>query len=404
MDKLFDLSDITDTQDISNEELEQEEQARASLFGIVDDTDISAAKYISKNTSVQQNESKVQDADNIELERKELEDIEDPTKLFFGEEGEVVDDEEEQENVTIEDKSKVESNISPKVLQTLAQTFIERGVIEAEEDDIKELNSFDDFEKLFKSNIEKSEFSDLNEKQKEYLTALRLGVPEEMIHKHQNIMEQLDDITEKDIEGSEELAVSIYSTLLANRNFTDKQIERYIEMARSNDSLTVEATEGLEELKRIQTETFNAEVNKRKEQEAEIKKNAEKERDEIKNFLVGGTAEVIKGSKIDKKTGEEVFKKMITPVDTINNTPVNALQKFAIENPIRYKAIVNYLFHLGYFDGTADPSKLHKTIKNNTIKKLETILSKEEKLTGGKAAELSGDDDMNDLLSAVGKL
>lgn len=406
MNNIFDLSELADTQNTEDEQntIEQEEAERAALFGLNEDS-VDTSKYINKNTSVKQNDTKLQDADSKARGEGKEGDDEDPTKLFFPDKK--ADEEEEDDDSTEEAKvetTKQTSTSNSNTVKALAEALISNGVLVAEEEDLKDLKEYGDLEKLVKNTIKNSEYADLNDSQKEYLEALRVGVPDEYIQKHQNITSQLNSIAEEDITDDENLAVTLYSALLKNKGFNEEKISRYVEIARTNNTLITEAKESLEELKEIQSTTFAKETQRlAEEKEANIAK-AKAEQDEIKNFLTSGTSEVIKGSKIDSKTGAEIYKNMITAVDTIDGKPVNALQKFAAENPVKYKAVLNYLFHQGFFTNDVKADKLQKAGKNAAIKKFEALLNREQSLSGGSSVQVQNFDETDSLINAAIKL
>lgn len=399
MDNIFDLSELTDTQQ-SPEEVEnikKEEQDRASLFGIGEGSD--NPNPIIPPTDVKQNESKLQNADNPTEGQPNAKDV-DPTALFFDNKPKTKTDGEETED-TVEDKVKTTSTATPNTIKALAEALLENKVLSATKEELDEVTDYAGLEKLIKNSVKSSEYSDLNDTQKEYLEALRTGVPSEVIQKHQNIMSQLDSLGDADVSGDADLAVSLYSTLLRNKNFSPEKIKRYVQTAIDNNTITQEGKESLEELRAIQTANFTAEVTKASNSQKEAQDKFNEEQTNIKNFLTSGKNEVIPGTKIDTKTGESIYKQMTTAVGTHNERPINALQKYAIEKPVEYKAILNYLFHQGFFTNEVKANTIAKAAKNETIRKFESLLSKDTALSGGTSAEVNDIDSLDSLVAAT---
>ena len=410
MNNIFDLSELTDTQETAQdaEAIKNEELERASLFGL-NENEIDSSKYTKSNTSVEQNKSKLQDADKTSIQGLDPTTEVDPTKLFFPDEKKDEDEESDKEK-TVENTETKETKPAEKpkegnaTIKALAEALITNGVLTAEEKELNELKDYSDLENLVKASIKNSEYSDLNDSQKEYLDALRAGIPEEYIAKHQNITSQLNSIEEEDITEDENLAINLYSALLKNKGFSDDKIARYVNSAKTNETLVTEAKESLDELKEIQKNTFATEQKKLEDANKAKQEKIKTEHEEIKNFLTSGNSEVIKGNKIDSKTGSEILKSMTTAVDTIDGHSVNALQKFAHNNPVKYKAVLNYLFHQGFFTNDVKADKLKTAGKNEAIKKLEGLLNKETVLSGGNSVEVNDTDDMQDLISAASRL
>ena len=397
MENIFDLSELSDTQQTPEEveNIKQEEQDRASLFGIGEGTENS--KPIIPTTDVKQNESKLQNADNPSEGKEVIKDV-DPSSLFFDAKAKVEGEEEKEIEEKVVD---TKPTTAPNTLKALAEALLENKVLNATKEELDEVTDYAGLEKLIKNSVKASEYADLNDTQKEYLEALRTGVPSEVVQKHQNIMSQLDSLGESDIDEDGDLAVSLYSTLLRNKNFSPEKIKRYVQTAIDNNTITAEGKESLEELREIQKANFTAEVTKASEAQKEAQTRFTEEQANIKNFLTSGKSEVITGTKIDTKTGEDIYKKMTTSVGTHNDKPINALQKFAIEKPVEYKAILNYLFYQGFFTNEVKSNTIARSAKNETVRKFENLLSKDTALTGGLSAEVNDTDALDSLVEAT---
>lgn len=418
MDNIFDLSELLE--DDGSQETPKTEEGKQSLDEIAEMFGIEESQNNSTSvkeipTTVEQNKKQFQSADEAaKNQNTNKEDKIDPTSLFFDNSKKEENGEEENNKENNEgDNEKNEEELKQKEtsasqastpLKALAKALVSNKVIDAKDEELEKLEKYEDLEDLIKKTIKSSEFSDLNDNQKQYLEALRVGIPEEYIQKHQNIMNQLEQIDEDLIQDNEDLAVSLYSTLLKNKNFSEEKISKYIERAKESNSLYEEANDSLEELKAIQKETFKKETERLQKQHDDNIQRAQKETEEIKEFLTSEKNEVIKGNKLSKKIGEEVYNQMTTSVGTYQDKPINALQKFAIENPVKYKAILNYLFYKGFFTNSIDSKSLATQAKNETIKQFEDILNKEEILSNGDTMKIKNNDEIDAVLNAIDSL
>lgn len=267
------------------------------------------------------------------------------------------------------------STLSPKFFSSLVQALKEGGILEdVENTDIK---SQEDFFNVLEESIKAREFADLDDVQKEYLEALRSGIPHEDIAAHQKNIEAYNSITDDVISEESDSGSDLRRTIIMN-NFISKGIAEQ-KAKKLTDKIfdagedVDEATEALAELKTVEKQKFEqtkqAKINAQKAHEK-----AEKEAVEKLNKIVKDTKELIPGMQIPQTLKNNIVKGLTQPVAyTEDNRPLDIISKYLYDNPIDGRFKLAYI--LTVTDGMKKMGVLeNKKAKSNAFKDLESAL------------------------------
>lgn len=387
---LFDLEDILDpiTDDQEKKNLEEDSEKKSETVKSVNEEE--GVQDISK-----ENKGDLLSQKDIE-KMYGLDDDEEEDKKNKEKDKEKDGEKDEEKFTAPEEKNKKPENEdtgSNERINTFTKGLIESGVLdEVEEDKLKEVKDFDSLKTLIQDTISKREFSDLSDTQKEYLEAIRDGVNHDIVIQHQNITGTLNNIKEEDLKQDEALSQKLYVTFLKQKGFDEDRIKKMVKKSIDTDTLVEDAKDSLEDLKKVQADNFNAQRQKEKEEKDNLKKVQQENDKKLKELLYQGKAEFIKGSKVSPKEGKEIYESINTAVHkTEDGVALNEVQKFALDNPIEYKARLHYLFKKGFFSTEADLSGIEKRTKSEVIKKFNSMFDENNSLRGGKPAHQQKD-------------
>lgn len=284
------------------------------------------------------------------------------------------------------------STLSPKFFSSLVQALKEGGILEDIED--KDIKSQEDFFSVLEESIKAREFADLDDTQKEYLEALRSGIPHEEIVAHQRNIEAYDSITEDALSEETTDGEDLRRTIIMN-NFITKGIAE-VRAKKLTDKIfdagedVSEATEALSELQTIEKKRFELD----KQNKITAKKSQEKaDKDALDklNKIVKETKELIPGMQIPQTLKNNIIKGLTQPVGfTEDNRPLDIISKYLYDNPIDGRFKLAYI--LSVTDGMKKMSVLeNKKAKSNAFKDLEAAMRTKD--SGGSVGFGEDDDD-----------
>lgn len=284
-----------------------------------------------------------------------------------------------------------ESPSSP--ITSLTSALFEEGVLASlTEEEIAEIKSGTDLIEVIKKQIRTNEFADLTEDQKEYITALRNGVPEEEYRSLKQQASQLSSLREEDLEGDEDSTVELRFAIL-KQDFISKGFDEAD--AKKHAKRSVDLGEDLEEaskaLKRIQAEG-QAKLKQLANEAAEVKKR-ELENQSARTTMfkdkLTATKEVIPGVGFNSRTKDKVYELMTKTVDhDRNKVPMNAVVKEMVNNP-DYLIKLHYLHHIT--DGLTNWDKIKTGGKAEAFQTLEDKLEQQNNaLSTGASSKARG--------------
>lgn len=264
---------------------------------------------------------------------------------------------------------------SPKFFSSLVQALKEGGVLaDVEEKDIK---NQEDFLKVIDESVKAREFQDLNDTQKEYLEALRSGIPHENVVAHQQAQENFASITDESIEDeseeAEQLRKNIIMTNYMSKGFSEAKAKKIVDKLVESGEDISEAKDSLVELKEAENKTFENQKLKVIQDKKDRQKKDEEDMATL-NKIVNDTKEIIPGLNIPSNVRKQIIKELTQPVGyTEDNRPLDRISKYLYENPIEGRVKLAYLLAV-----TEDFKKMNvlenKKAKKDIFKGLEDAL------------------------------
>lgn len=289
-------------------------------------------------------------------------------------------EEESEENQTETPAKKSEESssskkVKPSLLSSLASDLYKAGVFNTiEEEEIEKIESEEQLLEVIGKQIKANELADLTEDQKEYITALRSGVPHQTYAEKKHNAAVYEGIADEQIEASEQTRFE-----LIRRSFIAEGLNA--EKAKLATERAFKAGTDVEDAKQAKLDliVFEKESLKKELETAKLnkEKQAKEETDKLSNLKakINEKPSFIEGIKVNSQTKEAVFNSITKPVGTINNSPVNELLNRYYSDP-EFQMTLHYVDHItkGLKDftkfvaesKTTATSQLKKTIQNES--------------------------------------
>jgi len=291
-----------------------------------------------------------------------------------------------------------EENLSPMYLHAAA--LHENGLLpDFDLESIKELKTEDQAVKInehIQTNIDASikegidaELVKLGEAKQIY-DDIKSGVDPQSLQENLSLEETYGNIKVSELEESEENQEAIYSDSLYMKGLSEKKVKQLIQVAKDNESLLTEATEGLKEIqKEITKERDDLRNTAKVEKEKRDKKNSETQ-EKIKT-AVSGTKEIIPGKELTKAEHDQLIKDMTVPVRYADNgqggqIPISRVMELRAKDPIAFEMRLNYFISQGLFDKDPKFDDLVKSAKTSASKEFIKKMSGDKSEAQGEAA------------------
>lgn len=285
---------------------------------------------------------------------------------------------------------------SQKIYSSLASALTEEGIISSPENPITDPQSLFDH---IKKEIEKNEYSDLTDTQKEYLEALRNGIPAEEFKQVKNFEQQLSSINEDSLADDLELRKTLIMQDLINQGVDQAKAEKLTQRSIDLNEDLNDAKEALESVKKFTKDSFQAKIEAQKQANIDLEK---KQLDEIKKLKnkVLETNEIIPSVKINEKQKLEIYDSMTKIVGKDKSgRPLNAVMKYRDENKEDFTIKMHYLFHLT--NGFKNFDKLIANTKSKAVKDLDDTLKANSFIPSGQQARNNPDYEIDDNMKVV---
>ena len=251
------------------------------------------------------------------------------------EHGDVVEGEEDKE--IDEGKRTPESKgLSSSPLTSLTSALHEEGVLSSlSEEELAEIKSGEDLIEAVRGQIRQNEYSDLTDDQKEYLEALRSGVPDANYRQAKQSADMYSKIEESSLEADD--AENFRKSLIVNdflaKGFSQDDADKYAQRSLDLGEDIGDAKSALNRLQKSEQEN----ISKMSAQAKAQQKAAEEAQGQRINDLkqkVNSSNEIVPGVKFNQQTKDKVFDLMTSTAGfDSNNAPMNAVVKEMVENP-----------------------------------------------------------------------
>lgn len=379
-----------------SEQIEEMDDFEFSIDGIEEANDTFNTDFdepVSEATSTEET------TDKVDKEVKEP--TTNPEDVFeVDETGNSVTAGNEEETVTGDNPSTVDKGISSSkdVYSKFASALYQDGILAGlSEEDIKDVGDADKFADLIAKTIKANEYADLGERGKEFLDAVRAGVPIETATKIHNTELQLDNLKEESFlesdEDEDETAESkrslreqlIYNDFLS-KGMKESVAKRLTAASFKEGADDEDAKNAVENLRNTIKQTKLAKVEEAKAETARIQ--------EQRNALVDKiikTEEIIPGIKVPEKVRSKIAKNMTEPTGRDEQGRLrNFVSDRRSENPERFDTLLNYYIELGLFNEKPDMSIFGKQKMSSAVSQLEKELGNDIIYEGGQGTSLKG--------------
>jgi hypothetical protein len=283
-------------------------------------------------------------------------------------------DEEEEDTENLEGSSK-----SP--YSSLATVLQEEGVLSSFDPEKDKIQSIEDLVNLLQKEVQSREFADLNDEAKQYLEAIRAGVPPKEVYEGMQAAKELSSITREELETNEDLRKELILQEFLAKGMSQEKAEKLTKRSFDVGEDIDDALSALATLKEVEQQNIQIRKQELLKKQQDAIAAQEKQMKDLEK-AIETTDEIIPGLKINGTVKEKVLKQITTPVAKApNGQPLNAVMKARLEDPINFEIKFNYLWHVT--KGMTDFSKLVKTSKSNAVKELDKLVKGNTFIKGG---------------------
>lgn len=318
------------------------------------------------------------------------------------EQGEVIPESGEDKNID-EGKGTPESKeLSSSPYTSLTSALKEEGVLSSlSEEELAEIKTGEDLVEAVRGQIRQNEYSDLSDDQKEYLEALRSGVPDANYRQAKQSSDTYSKIDESslDADDAENFRKSLITNDFLSKGFSQADAEKYAQRSLDLGEDVEDSKAALGRLKEAEKEKISQMSAQAKEQQ-KAAEDAHRARVDSLKQKVNASNEIVPGVKFNQQTKDKVFELMTdTAGFDSNNNPMNAVVKEMVENP-DYLVKMFYLHHVT--DGLNDWSKINSAAKRNAVNKLdESLKAQDAKIRTGTDSTRTSDPGTSGVLDAI---
>lgn len=280
---------------------------------------------------------------------------------------------------TIKDDNKnpgvtsTDDNQSASPFSALANEYISRGLLPKDNEDLKKelenVENWDSFFDIYKRFSTEDALQDLNDAQKEYLKALRNGVPIKEYEQYQQAIDYLDKLTDDNF-SNQAVVKNIANVYYTLKGIEDSERQILVEAASKKSPADVKnMAAALKDYYSNQyKETFDKYGNQTKLEYDTQKVNVEK----FNQYITSN--ELFKGVKLTDDLKQKVIDAATKIVDSKSDRPMTAIAKAIADNPVETQAKIGYLYVMT--NGFTDLSAFTRKGMDSATKALKEIVEK----------------------------
>lgn len=249
----------------------------------------------------------------------------------------------EHKEGTQEPESKEDTGVSP--LTSFAKALHEDGHLSALDDEtVSKITTAQQLSDAIDKEVE----SRLDDKQKKIAQALESGIPTGDIQKYNNILVNLDKITEEGLSTESDEAKGLRENIIyqdfLNRGISPERAKSLTDRSVADGQDIEDAKVALAENKKFfQTQFDTLTANAKKEADAQKQKTIEEANNLKKEMLEND--ELFKGIKVSKTDRQKAYDALTKPVaSNSKGMQLTAIQKFAEDNPVEFRKILGMTY------------------------------------------------------------
>lgn len=285
------------------------------------------------------------------------------------------DEDEEDTDINIETPAKKSTKTEQKIssqdtFTSLASALVEAGVFSSlEQEDIDSIKDADTILDAIAKEIKSKELSDLTEEQKNYVKALRDGIPHDIYHTRKSTIDQYNKLTEDQIKTNQTLQLELIRRNFIINGASEDKAKKMARLAITSEDAAEDALEAKNALVAFEEDSLQEELDKAEQTKADKLKKTTEELATLKS-KINETAELIPGIKVNSQTKDKVYESMVSPVSQKDNQLLNEVME-AYKTP-EYKIKLHALHVIT--KGFTDFSKFISTQKSDAVKALNEKL------------------------------
>ena len=261
---------------------------------------------------------------------------------------------------------------SQDTFTSLASALTETGAFSSlSEEEISEIKDVPSLLDSIGKQIKQNELSDLTDNQKQYLEALRNGVPESTFAEKKSTAEQYKQIEDATIQTNPDMAKELIRRSFIIKGFDEKTAENYASLSAKSDTFYTDAFSAKNALVAHEEAEFTKELDKAKLDNATKAEKRQLQLEALKSKL-DGESEILKGVKVTTATKAKIYQSMTHPTKMdADNSPLNEVMA-SYKDDEEYKVRLHTLHVVT--KGFTDFSKLASSGKKAAVKDLEEVL------------------------------
>jgi hypothetical protein len=301
-------------------------------------------------------------------------------------------------------KSEGSSPSSHDKFTSFASALTEAGVFSSlEEEELEEIKDVDSLISAVEKQIKANEHVGLSEDQREYLEALKAGIPTEAYARAKSSADQYRKVTDTQIEDNQNLQYELIRRNFLIKGHSAQDSDKFARLSVQAGTGTEDAIQAKEVL--VAHEESKIQDRIKEEQIVEAQR-LEDEKKEILNLRskVNEMSEILPGVRVTSPTKDRIFDSMTTPIKMEDGEPRNEVMD-SYKNDQDYKIKLHALHVIT--KGFTDFSKFTRIKDSKAAERFSEILKSSDSTTGrsGSIGGISqGGQTLQDIADALDKI
>lgn len=291
------------------------------------------------------------------------------------------------------------SSSSHNNFSSIASTLKELGTFEDLSDE--DILNIKDAQGLIDA-IEKQVKNSFDERQKRIDDALNGGIPPSVIHQYENIINNLEAISEDHVKNEDDNGVQLRKNLIyqdyLNRGYSKERAEKEVNKSFNAGTDIEDAIDALESNKQFYISQYNNLVSENNSKIEAEKQTRTKQAEALKTSILDDD-NTFKDLSVDKSTRKKIYDSITKPIyrDPETKQQYTAIQKYALDNPADFQKYLGLVFTLtnGFKDFQGLVKGPAKKVVKDKVKQLEETINN-SKAVGGNPNFFGGSPDPNE--------
>lgn len=278
------------------------------------------------------------------------------------------------------------SSSSHNNFSSIASTLKELGTFEDLSDE--DILNIKDAQGLIDA-IEKQVKNSFDERQKRIDDALNGGIPPSVIHQYENVINNLEAISEDHVKNEDDNGVQLRKNLIyqdyLNRGYSKERAEKEVNKSFNAGTDIEDAMDALESNKQFYISQYNKLVSENNSKIEAEKQERTKQAEALKMSILDDD-NTFKDLSVDKSTRKKIYDSITKPIyrDPETKQQYTAIQKYALDNPADFQKYLGLVFTLtnGFKDFQGLVKGPAKKVVKDKVKQLEETINN-SKAVGG---------------------